>query len=117
MSGTDADLNAYDGALDYDGHTLHTADPGDDGSNVAAGGSVVAVTMGAPGDAGPFAQHVATPGRSYATAAVTYTLTEAATHGGFWSGGVFRRGYPLRTPVGPGDVVLTPAVQVRNPSA
>lgn len=113
MSGTDADLNTFAGAVDYDAHTLHTADPGTDGSNVAAGGESQAVTMGAAGAAGP--SGVSAPGRSYATEALVYTLTEAATHGGFWSGGVFRRGYALRAPVGPGPVTLTPAVQVRNP--
>lgn len=114
MSSTENDLNAYDGALDYDGFSLHTADPGTDGASVAAGGEVQAIVMGALGAAGPsLSVHPATPGRSYGTAAAVFPLTEAATWAGLWVGAEFRKGYPLRMPVGPGTVSLVPAVQVR----
>jgi hypothetical protein len=120
VSATDDDLNAYDGALDYDGHTLHTADPGVTGANIATGGELQAVTMGALGAAGPSpSRHPATPGRSYATAALTFDLAEVATWQGFWAGGVFRKGYPLRAPIGSSSTTVTvsivPAVQVNAP--
>ena len=77
---SDADLNAYAAGADYDGLAFHTADPGSDpDAFVAGGGGEVAITMGAPGAAGPFSSTPATPGRVYSSL-VSGTLSEAATY-------------------------------------
>ncbi len=97
---TDADRDAVaDGVPDYDGVALFTDATG----TVAGGGAVQSVTLGASGAAGPNpSQHPATPGRRYTTAAVSFTLTEAATHYGWFVGATLHRVAPLRTAIGPG---------------
>jgi hypothetical protein len=97
---TDTDRNAIaDGAPDYDGVALFTDATG----TVADGGALQAVTLGAAGAAGPGGSaHPATPGRRYTTAAVSFTLTEQATHFGWYVGATLHRVAPLRTPIGPG---------------
>ena len=113
------DLNALADAQAalYDGVALFTADPGIDGSNVAAGGEEQAVTFSAAGTEGSTADHVAIDGGCWSSV-VMFTLDEGvvATHFGLYSGGVFRRGelLPGGVKVGPG---LVPFSFLLGPSA
>jgi hypothetical protein len=104
---TPADLNANADAIAslYDGVALFTADPGVDGSNLAGGGDVQAVTFSAGGAAGATADYAAVDGIAW-SGLVSFTLTEKATHLGLYSGATFMRGEPLPAPLGPGDVLF-----------
>jgi hypothetical protein len=106
---TDADLNSYADAGDYDGMAMLVDAEG----TVADGGDEEAITMGAAGAAGPTpSKHPASPGRRYSSVA-TFTLTEAATHVGVYVSGTLRRTAPLRTPVGPGTFPIVYGIAVR----
>lgn len=100
----------------YDGLALFTADPGVDGSNLAGGGDVQAITFSAGGVDGPSDDHAPIDGICWSSV-MTATLTEVATHFGLFDGATFRRGEPLPHPVGPGvvhvSVAVGPAAQVR----
>lgn len=106
---TVADLNALADAQAplYDGVALFTADPGIDGSNVAAGGEEQPVTFSAAGTEGPTDEHAAIDGGCWSSV-VDFDLDDGvvATHFGLYSGGVFRRGQELPggVSVGPGPV-------------
>ena len=111
---SDADLNAYAAGADYDGLAFHTADPGTDpDAFVAGGGDEVAITMGAPGAAGPFSSTPATPGRVYSSL-VSVTLSEAASYVSLRRSGSVDRVKRLSSPVGPGPVNYVYAPSVRN---
>jgi hypothetical protein len=102
---TPADLNALADAQAalYDEVELYTADPGLTGANVATGGEAAAITFGAGGADGPTSDHAAVDGIAWSSV-VSFTLTDTATHFGLLDGGVFRRGHPLPSPLGPGSV-------------
>ena len=116
---TVADLNALADAQAalYDGVALFTADPGLDGSNVAAGGEEQAVTFSAAGTEGPAAEHVAIDGGRWSSV-VNFDLDDGviATHFGLYAGGVFRRGELIAGGIklGPG---LVPFSFLLGPSA
>jgi hypothetical protein len=104
---TAADLNAgadAQAAL-YDEVGLYTSDDLDV-PTVADGGAPVAVSFSPAGDAGPTDDQGAVDGIAWADIN-TFTLTEAATHFGLWTGAELRRLEPLPHPVGPGEIPFT----------